>query len=202
MNAPAHRTIQPLALGLALLACLLAALLRVFPLEWNVALVGALALFAGARLRSWLAYALPLVVMVATDALLAQTRGYAFPYAGMPFVYGSFLVYVLLGRTLARNENPLRIGATTVSGSLQFYIVTNLGVWLTSVLIHPGDPHSYSPTLAGLIDCYVQAIPFLARTVGSDALFTATLFGAHALLARWYFHDERVPGPVSLEPGE
>jgi hypothetical protein len=187
MNAPTHRTVQPLALGLALLACLLAALLRVFPLEWNFAPVGALALFAGARLRSWLAYALPLAVMVATDALLAQTRGgYSFPYAGMPFVYGCFLVYVLLGRTLVRTENPLRIGATTVCGSLQFYIVTNFGVWLTSTM--------YPHTLAGLIDCYVQAIPFLARTVGSDAAFTAALFGAHAWLTRWYFHDERVPG--------
>jgi hypothetical protein len=186
--------IQPLALGLAVLGCFLAGLLRVYPVEWNFAPVGALALFAGARLRWWLALALPLGVIVATDAVLAAQRpGYTFPYPGMPLVYGSFLLYVLLGRTLARTENPLRIGATTVGGSLQFYVLTNLGVWLTSAH-RPGDPHSYPPTLAGLIDCYVQAIPFLARTVGSDALFAAALFGAHAWLTRLYFHEERVPG--------
>src|SRR5437868_5062357 len=121
MNALSNNPFRPLALGLTLLACLLAAALRLFPLEWNFAPVGALALFAGARLRGWLAFALPLAVLVATDAVLAQLRsGYSFPYPGMAFVYGSFAVYALLGLTLSRTENPLRIGATTLSSSLQF----------------------------------------------------------------------------------
>ncbi len=193
MSATSAKPMHPLALGLALLACVLAALLRVFPLEWNFAPVGALALFAGARLRPWLAYVLPLAVMAVSDAVLARTRGYAFPYLGMLFVYGSFLVYALLGRTLARTENPLRIGAVTVCGSLQFFLVTNFGVWLTGTL--------YPHTLAGLFDCYVQAIPFFTRTVGSDALFAAALFGVYALLTRWYFHDERVRA-LALAEGE
>jgi hypothetical protein len=175
MKPSTNYACQPLALGLALLACLLAAALRLFPLEWNFAPVGALALFAGARLRPWLAFALPLAVLVTTDALLPQLRpSYAFPYPGMAFVYGSFAIYALLGRTLSRTESPLRIGATTGAGSVQFFIVTNFGVWLTSAL--------YPPTLAGLVECYAAGVPFFHRTVGADLLFTAALFGAYAWL--------------------
>jgi hypothetical protein len=185
---------QPLALGLALLACLLAALLRIFPPEWNFAPVGALALFAGARLRSWLAFALPLAVMLATDALLAQRPGYSFPYPGMELNYGSFLLYVLLGRTLARTENPLRLGATTLVGSVQFFLISNFGSWLWQA-----QPYPY--TVDGLLQCYAAGVPFFPKTVGSDLLFAATLFGAHALLTRWYFHAERVQN-LALANGE
>jgi hypothetical protein len=174
MKPSTNYACQPLALGLALLACLLAAALRLFPLEWNFAPVGALALFAGARLRSWLAFALPLAVRVGTDALLTPMHGYPFPYADMPFVYGSLAVYTLLGLTLSRTENPLRIGATTLSGSLQFFVVTNFGAWVVS--------HDYPRTPAGLIGCYVAGIPFLFKTVGGDVIFTAAFFGAYAWL--------------------
>ncbi len=186
------KSVQLLALGLAVLACLLAAALRVFPLAWNFSLVGAVALFAGARLRPWLAFALPLSVMVVTDALLAQLRsGYAFPYAGMVWVYGSFAVYALLGLTLSRTESPLRIGATTVAGSLQFYAVTNFGVWLSGSL--------YPLTLAGLIDCYLMAIPFLYKTLAGDMVFTAALFGAFAWLSRKVTAPADTLQPVGLQ---
>jgi hypothetical protein len=201
MNMPANKTLSPLALGLALLACLLAAVLRLFPLEWNFAPVGALALFAGARLRGWLAYALPLALLVLTDALLAHRHGYPFLYPGTPFVYGSFLLNVLLGRLLRHTENPLDIGATSLCASVQFFVVTNFGVWLTSALIFPGDPHSYPPTLAGLMTCYEMGIPFYRGTLAGDLLFTALFFGAHAWLTRWYFHNERVRG-LALAEGE
>jgi hypothetical protein len=200
MSATNQNRYRPLALWLALLACLLAGLMRLYPLEWNFAPVGALALFAGARLRSWVAFALPLVLMVATDALLAQKNGYPFLHPGTPFVYGSFLVNVLLGRLLARTENPVAIAGAAVAASVQFYVVTNFGVWLTSVLL-PGDPHSYPPTLAGLLTCYEMGIPFYRWTFAGDLLFTAVFFGAHAWLTRWYFHGERVRG-LALAEGQ
>jgi hypothetical protein len=174
-----------LALALALGACLLAGLLRLFPLEWNFAPVGALALFAGARLRGWLAFALPLALMVVTDALLPLLRpDYSFLHAGMAFVYGSYVVSVLMGRLLARTENPALLTAGAVGNSLQFFVITNFGSWLTLPF--------YPATVAGLVECYVAAVPFARGTFAGDLLFTAALFGAHAWLSRVYFADERV----------
>lgn len=196
-----HNILQPLALALTLAACVGAAVLRLCPLEWNFVPVGALALFAGARLRSWLAFVLPLGLMLATDALLAQQRGFPLFHAGTPFVYGSYLVSVLLGRLLARTENPAFLATAAVGTSLQFFVVTNLGVWLTSALIFSGDAHSYPATLAGLLDCFARAVPFYRGTLAGDLLFSAVLFGAHAWLTRVYFTDERVgaSGSVSLQ---
>ena len=56
---------RPLAIGLIILG----ALIRVTQ-HWNFAPVAAISLFAGARLRGWRAYALPLVLMAITDPLL------------------------------------------------------------------------------------------------------------------------------------
>jgi hypothetical protein len=199
VTSPKYPSVQPLALGLALLACLLAAMLRIFPLEWNFAPVGALALFAGARVRGWPAYALPLVLLVCTDAVLAQLRGYPFLYAGTPFVYGSFLLNVLLGRALMRTENPALLGATALGASVQFFVITNFGVWLTSALVFPGGVHSYPATLGGLLDCFVLAVPFYRGTLAGDLLFSALLFGAHAWLTRLHFHTERVGLALPLQ---
>src|ERR1041385_8072357 len=92
-------TARPPALGLVTLG----ALIRVTQ-HWNFAPVGALSLFAGARLRGWQAYLLPLALMLVTDPLLG---GYS---ATTPLVYGSFLISVWIGTRLRESENPMWIG--------------------------------------------------------------------------------------------
>lgn len=185
MNGSTPKRIDLIALGLAAGACLVAALLRIFPLEWNFAPVGALALFAGARLRGWLAYAVPVVLLLCTDAVLAMTRsGYSFIHEGTPWVYGSFLLAVLMGRLLSRTENPLLIGGVGLASTVQFFLITNFGAWVGLALISPNTPYSYAPTLGGLLDCYVLGLPFYRGTLAGDMIFTALLFGAHAWLAR------------------
>jgi hypothetical protein len=42
----------------------------------------------------------------------------------------------------------------------------------------------YPPTLSGLAECYVAAIPFFQNTLAGDLLFSALLFGGFALLER------------------
>ena len=63
MEKPIRR---PLALGLTILA----ALVRVAPHPPNFAPVGGMSLFAGARLRGWMAYLLPLALMAVTDPIV------------------------------------------------------------------------------------------------------------------------------------
>ena len=71
--------------------------------------MGALSLFAGARLRGWQAYLLPMALM-AVDRIpaLGFCGGYSF---ATPFVYASFLINVWIGSRLRRTENPVWIGA-------------------------------------------------------------------------------------------
>jgi hypothetical protein len=168
-------TARPLAAGLTVAG----ALLRLVPHPFNFAPVGGVSLFAGARLCGWHAYLLPLVLMAVTDPLLG---GYSFM---TPFVYASFLINVWLGRRLLRNsESPLRIGSAAVVSSLQFFVLTNLAMWLHGV--------HYPMTTAGLVDCFVMAIPFYGRTLAADLFYSGVFFGLHAWLSRTVVASERV----------
>jgi hypothetical protein len=166
---------RPLAVGLTVLG----AVARLLPHAPNFTPVGSMSLFGGARLRSWQAYLLPLVLMVVTDPLVG---GYS---AATPFVYASFLISVWLGgRYLRSSENAVRIGAVCAVSSLQFFLITNFGTWLGTAL--------YPHTASGLAACYVAAIPFYGRTLAGDLLYTAALFGLHAWLSRALARSERV----------
>ncbi len=160
-------------------AAITAAVFRLIPYAYrppNFHPVGALSLYSGGRLPGWLALLLPLAVMAGTDALLFAWFGYP-PYNRWAYI--GFVVYVLLGRLLARTRSPWRIGAVTALGSLQFFLITNFGVWLGSAN-HPSG--MYPPTLAGLVECYAMGLPFFGYTLMGDLSFSALLFGAHAWL--------------------
>ncbi|MDR3701024.1 MAG: hypothetical protein P4L56_15360 [Candidatus Sulfopaludibacter sp.] len=167
-------TARPLAIGLIVLG----ALIRVTQ-ALNFAPVGALSLFAGARLRGWRAYLLPLALMAITDPIVG---GYSF---ATPFVYGSFLIMVWIGSKLRHTENPLWIGAGALAGSVQFFLITNFAAWLQM-------PRIYARSVAGLMHCYAMGIPFYGRTLASDLFYAGVLFGLHAWLSRTVVRSERV----------
>lgn len=164
---------RPLALALTVAG----ALARLAPHPWNFAPVGGMSLFAGARLRGWQAYLLPIVLMAVTDPLLG---GYS---RATPFIYLSFLINVWIGRRLRSSENAFRIGGAAVLCSVQFFLLSNFGVWLG---------FGYAHTWAGLAQCYTMALPFFAPTLAGDLVTSAVLFGLHAWLSRTVYTPERV----------
>jgi hypothetical protein len=165
---------RPLALALTIAG----ALARLAPHPWNFAPVGGMSLFAGARLRGWQAYLMPIVLMAVTDPLVG---GYSW---ATPFIYLSFLINVWIGRRLRKSESPLRIGAAAVLCSVQFFLLSNFATWLWFGFAH---------TWAGFLQCYTLALPFFAPTLVSDLLTTGVLFGLHAWLSRTVYTPERVP---------
>jgi hypothetical protein len=185
------RAFRPLALVLATAA----GLLRLLPHPWNFTPLPAASLFAGARLNGWLAFALPLAVVSITDLVVNLLHGYALVYPDMPFVYAAYLVNVLIGKLLCRSESPLRLGAAALAVSVQFFLVSNFGVWAVGG-IYPHD-------LGGLAACYVAGLAFFRHSLLGDLFYAGLLFGAHAWLSRTVFPAERVavaaPEPFSLE---
>jgi hypothetical protein len=152
---------------------LLAALTRLLPHPPNFAPITAMALFGGAMFGlSVRAFVLPLVAMLISDSLLEITTGWGF-HEGMPFVYGAFIIAVVLGSLLHRRTSLLGVAGTTVAGSLLFFFVTNIGVWLTSGF--------YPATFEGLTACFTAAIPFYRNALLGDAVYATILFGGFAL---------------------
>ena len=171
---------RPAALSLTVLG----AIARLLPHPPNFAPVGAMSLFSGARLPRWQAYLVPLALLAVTDPILSPLYGYH-PYTRyLLFSYASFLISVSLGRLLRNTESVSRIAAVTILNSIQFYLVTNFGSWLWF--------GAYPHTSAGLVACYVAAIPFFGWTLASDILYSAVLFGVHGWLSRTVATRERV----------
>lgn len=160
---------QPRLLAI-LAAILIAAALRLVPHWPNFTPIGAMALFGGAFFgKRALAFVAPLGALLMSDAVLGF-------HAGMPFVYGSVALVVMIGWAIAKRITPLTVAAAAIASSVLFFAITNFGTWLSSGM--------YPPSLAGLAACYVAAIPFFQNTLAGDLVFSALLFGGFALLER------------------
>src|SRR5262245_42863666 len=145
---------------------------------FNYSPVGGLATFSGARLRSALAYVLPVAVMILTDLVLWAVLGtmYSPLHESRPIVYASFIGYVLLGRLFAK-YGLVGLGCAATLGSIQFFLLTNFSSWL--LLAGEGGRYSYS--LEGLFAAYAAGIPFYHYTLLSDLGYTFTFAAVQVL---------------------
>lgn len=151
---------------------LFAAAIRIVPHPWNVAPVGAMALFSGAVIRNRVvAFLFPLAALAAGDLFIGF-------YFLMPVVYASFLASVGIGLWLRENRTLARLGGVVLVGAAQFFLITNFGVWMFL--------NSYPKSFAGLAACYVAGIPLFWNTLAGDVFFSGILFGALFLAERTY----------------
>jgi len=164
------------------------ALARLLPHPPNFTPVGAMSLFAGAKMAGWQGYFLPLAVMLVTDPILSAIHGFPAFSELTPVIYASFLINVWIGqRFLSRSAGPVRILLLTSVCSLKFFLMTNFAVWAF------GDGTLYAHTWAGLMACYTLAIPFLGRTLMGDLLFSALLFGLYEFSKKRLQDQEKFP---------
>jgi len=191
-QTPTEPRFKPMTVALVGVA-LLAAWMTLLPLHlrpWNLSAIGALGLFAAARLGFWPAIGCTALALGMKDIAIYLQYG----WSPEPSSWLCFGAYVVLGWAfLRRTESPVKIGGAALSASLIFFLLSNFASWLEQSL-----PYGYS--LAGLADCYAAAIPFYRGTLTGDLVFTAGLFAAHAVLSRAYFPAERVVAVTISEP--
>ena len=149
---------------------LLGVLTRIIPHPPNFTALGAIALFGGAFFTDKkMAFAIPITIMILSDLLLG--------YSMVLSVYISFLIMVFIGFYLQKKKNGLRIINAAIIGSLVFFIITNLSVFMTSSL--------YTKNFLGLIECYTLAIPFFTNTLVSNITYSLIMFyGFNAIQKR------------------
>jgi hypothetical protein len=141
---------------------------RLLPHAPNFTPVAACALFAGFLFGRRAAFAVPLVIMLAGDALIGF-----YDYRIMAAVYAATAFPVLLG-PLVRSRLPvLWLGAFSLLSSVIFFLSSNLAVWAFGSI--------YERTWSGLLQCYTAALPFFRYTVAGDLVWSAGLFGAYAV---------------------
>lgn len=156
-----------------ILSVMLAALgivCRLLPHMWNFAPIAAIAIFSGIYLGRNYALVLPAVTMFLGDLFLGF---YAWPL--MLTVYGSYLVIGLLGVFISKHKSLEIILASSLVSSVFFFITTNWAVWQFSPW--------YDKNIAGLVNCYTLALPFLRGTLLSDLFYVIILVGGFELVA-------------------
>jgi vitamin B12 transporter len=160
----------------AVLLVLLGALSRLIPHPPNFVALGALALYAGARLPNKWAIEVPLLALALSDLVLDAGTGRAVISGMRLTIYATFAVIVLAGRLARTQAGPRRLAGLAAGASSLFFVTSNFAEWIVDPL--------YPKTAAGLALCYAAAIPFFWNTLAADLLGTAVLFGLDALARR------------------
>lgn len=141
----------------------------ILPHPANVTPIGALGMFAGTYMRKPGFLLLPVAAAMFAD--LATVGVYSVLI--MFFVYTGHLLSALCGRYLVRDRAlKTRLPVAVVASSVGFYLVSNIGNWWVY------QPHTW----AGLVECYTLGLPYLARTLFGNALYSVLFFGAFVLL--------------------
>lgn len=173
MSAVSDRTLLPRVLTISGLV-LLAAASRLLPHPPNATPLLAVGLFGGAYFtdRRW-AFLVPLGAMAISDVGLWMIEGYGLLTPMRAVVYACLLAASGIGIWGLDRVSTTRIAGSGLGACVLFYLVTNFAVWVQGSL--------YPLTAAGLLECYVAALPFFKNTLLATGGYALALFGTFEL---------------------
>ncbi len=148
----------------------LATAAHLIPHPFGVSPIGATAMYAGAygnRRTSWLVPLVPLLIGHLFNGFYDLTV--------MAFVYAGFALSSIAGRLLAEKRSARRFSIAVVANAIIFYLVSNFSIWLVGM---------YPQTAAGLIQCYLNGLPYLAAGIAANAVYGLLLFCLHAQIEK------------------
>ena len=143
---------------------------------WNFSPILPICIFGGAiYAQPRLVYVIPFATFLLGDlgiwALTGRVDWAFYPY--QPVVYLSVALVATSGFALrGQRTSPAwsAVAAVGLISSVGFFVLTNFGLWALS------NGSVYPHTTAGLVDCYVRALPYFRSTVVSMAVFLPILF--------------------------
>ena len=143
--------------------------LRLAPHPDNVTPIMAIGLFAGSYIRKKGAFLIPLAALALSDIIIGL---YHVPI--MVAVYLSFAAGGAIGVWIRKHKSILLIAGGTLAGSILFFVISNFAMWAFGSF--------YPDNLSGLLQCYVNAIPFFRNSLLGNFAYVAILFGTYELV--------------------
>ncbi len=133
--------------------------------DWpNIETITATALIAGALLGWRWGAAIALIVIAASDIFIGNNSIMIFTWSAFALIgAGGWLLHK---KAAFSPKFTLQMTGLGLGAAVFFYLFTNFGVWL----LFPMYPHTW----AGLVACYVAAIPFFRFSIAS-ALITVPI---------------------------
>lgn len=147
---------------------LLAAASRLVDHPANFTPIVAMSIFAGAYVRGYWGFAIPVAAMIVSDYFIGF-----YDWQVMVSVYASVLLAYGVGIFLRMHQTWQSVLSAAIISSVIFFAITNFAVWAFF--------NWYPHTVQGFLNCYTLAIPFFRNSFFGDIIYTAVLFGAYEL---------------------
>ena len=149
-----------------------AAFTRLMPHPPNFTPIIAMGLFGGAYIKDMrIAILIPIIAMIIADVFLGF-------HGTMIWVYSSLILITIMGTLLKNRTTFINCTAATLGGSLLFFLLTNLGVWISSGF--------YPKSTAGLLTCYSIALPFFGNTLAGALFYSAIMFIGYEQIRKYF----------------
>ncbi len=161
----------------AFLLILVGVLTRFMPHLPNAVPLGAITLYAGARLPRWVAVLVPLAILAIFDLIFKLTTSFPF-FPSQLVSYAIFAALAVVGGYVRKDAGPFTRVGMSVFASTVFFLVSNFAVWAE------GSGYGFSRDLAGLLATYSVGLLFYGYQLLTDLIGTTVLFGAEGLLGR------------------
>lgn len=149
---------------------------RVIPHIANFSPEIVFAFYLGASFYKRYAFLFVLVMAVVSDVIIGTCSGYPTFGTWTVFTYSALIIACILGAASPRVQKYHKVffvsGAFGVT--LFYWGWTNFGTWVAGGL--------YPHTWAGLLSCYVLAIPFLKTSIVSSVLWCAVILTLESIL--------------------
>ncbi|QNA43969.1 DUF6580 family putative transport protein [Lacibacter sediminis] len=147
----------------------------------NFTPIGAMGLFGAAYFsKNWKAFGFPLLTLLASDLIInifVYDGQYGIMYGSWYWVYGGFVLIVLLGRLLLKKVSVQSVVLSGITGTLVYWLVVDFGVFLfgcTDITTGQTMDHSFS----SLIKCYAQGAPYMKNFLIGTLVYSGIMFGA------------------------
>jgi len=163
---------------------LIGALSRILPHPPNFTAIASMGLFAGALMGGkYLRFVIPFAALFISDLIINNTiyasfyDGFVLWRPGFLWVYAPMLLMAGFAPFLLKHLNVKTILGSTIAASFVFFIISNLGVWLTDAM--------YPINFSGLMACYAAALPFFLNTLIGSLFYSSAFFGIYALATKY-----------------
>jgi len=155
----------------------------------NFSPIGAMGLFGGAYFNSkWKAFAFPLLTLFVSDLIInifIFDGKYGVLYSGWYVIYSIFALIVFYGKWMIQKVAVKNVLLACIVAAVSHWLLADFTVWLGGGT----DLRTMMPLAknwAGLLQCYVQGVPFMRNFLLSNLVYGGILFGGFELAQRRY----------------
>ena len=167
------------------LIILIAAMLRIpstlIPALSNFTPIGAMALFGGHYFSNKTkSFIFPLLTLLMSDLFINNfiyEGKYGVMHSGWYWIYGIFCVIVLIGKYALKKITITNVVMASILSTLLYWFIADGMYWLGGGT----DLRTMLPlsrNFSGLIQSYVQGLPFMKNFLSGTLMYSAIMFGA------------------------